>query len=85
MFEDVQDFATLNSLGTIKKITEKLPQEMQSDWVRFSYRVFKQSGKQARFPELAEFVKNETEEVGQLVAYLSSYHEKAIKTLYELA
>ena len=47
MLEDMQDFATLSSLGTIKKITEKLPEEMQRDWVRFSYRVFKQSGKQA--------------------------------------
>ena len=56
MLEDVQDFATLNSLGTIKKITEKLPEEMQRYWFRFSLRVFKQSGKQAMFSELVEFV-----------------------------
>ena len=43
MLENIQDFATLNSLGTINKITEKLPEEMQMDRVRFSYRVFKQS------------------------------------------
>jgi len=31
MLEDIQDSATLNSLGTIRKITEKLPDEMQKD------------------------------------------------------
>ena len=37
MLVDIQEFATLNSLGTIQKITEKLPEQMQHDWVKWSY------------------------------------------------
>ena len=66
MLEDIQDFATLNSLGTIRKITEKFTEEMQKDWVRFSFRIFKQTGKQARFPELVEFMQGEAEEANSL-------------------
>ena len=66
MLEDIQDFATLNSLGTIRKITEKFTEEMQKDWVRFSFRIFKQTGKQACFPELVEFMQGEAEEANSL-------------------
>ena len=39
---------------------------MQKNWVRFSFRIFKQTGKQARFPELVEFVQGEAEEANSL-------------------
>ena len=66
LLEDIQDFATLNSLSTIIKITEKFTEEMHKDWVRFSFRIFKQTGKQARFPELVEIVQGEAEEANSL-------------------
>ena len=63
MLVDIQEFATLNSLGTIQKITEKLPEQMQRDWVKWSYQTFCNYGKQAKFPELVEFVRRESDEV----------------------
>ena len=49
MLKDVQDFATLNSLGTIRRIIEKLPEQTQKDWAKWSYQEFKATGRQARF------------------------------------
>ena len=66
MLVDIQEFATLNSLGTIQKITEKLPEQMQRDWVKWSYQTFCNYGKQAKFPELVEFVRRESDEVNSL-------------------
>ena len=37
MLQNIREFATLNSLGTIQKITEKLPDDMQRDWVKWSF------------------------------------------------
>ena len=41
MLRDVQDSATLNSLGTIRRIIEKLPEQTQKDWAKWSYHEFK--------------------------------------------
>ena len=49
MLVDIQDFATLNSLGTIRRLIDKLPDQMQVDWAKWSYRVFKETGQQAKF------------------------------------
>ena len=56
MLRDVQDFATLNSLGTIQRIIEKLPEQTQKDWAKWSYHEFKTTGRQARFEELVRYV-----------------------------
>ena len=40
MLQDVQDFVTLNSLGTIRRIIKKLPEQTQKDWVKWSYQEF---------------------------------------------
>ena len=34
IMEDIEDFATLNSFGTIQRITDKFPEEMQREWRR---------------------------------------------------
>ena len=64
--KDIGDFATLNSLGTIRRITEKFPEQMQRDWVNWSYKHFKQAGSQAKFPELVEFVREQSDEANSL-------------------
>ena len=66
MLQDIQEFATLNSLGTIRRITEKLSEQMQVDWVKWSYQLFKQTGVQAKFSELVMFVRNEADEANSL-------------------
>ena len=66
MLKDIDDFATLNSLGTIRRITEKFPEQMQRDWVSWSYKHFKQADSQAKFPELVEFVREQSDEANSL-------------------
>ena len=34
MLQNIREFATLSLLGTIQKITKKLPVDMQRDWVK---------------------------------------------------
>ena len=64
--EDMGDFATLNSLGAIRTLMDKFPEEMQRDWIKWSRKVLKETGKQAKFSELVDFVKNEADEVNSL-------------------
>ena len=66
MLRDIGEFATLNSFGTIQKLTDKFPEEMKRDWVKWSFNVLKKSGKQAKFEELVEFVRHESEEANSL-------------------
>ena len=66
MLHDMGDFATLNSLGTMKRLMEKFPEEMQKDWIKWSFKVLKETGKQAKFSELMDFVKNKADEVNSL-------------------
>ena len=62
MLRNVPSFATLNSLGTIRRIIEKVPEQTQKDWAEWSYQEFKTTGRQAKFEELARFVQNEAGE-----------------------
>ena len=66
MLKDIGKFATLNSFGTIQKLTYKFPEEMKRDWVKWSFNVLKKSGKQAKFEELVEFVRHESEKANFL-------------------
>ena len=66
MLRDVQDTANLNSLGTIRRIIEKLPEQTQKDWAKWSYHEFKTTGRQARFEELVRFVQDEAAEANSL-------------------
>ena len=66
MLRDVQGFATLNSLGTIRRIIEKLPEQTQKDWAKWSYHEFKTTGRQARFEELVRFVQDEAAKANSL-------------------
>ena len=53
MLSDIQDFATLNYLETIRRITETFPEQMQIDRVKWSYQLsFRKTGVQAKFPQL---------------------------------
>ena len=63
---DIKDFATLNSLGTIRRIMEKLPEQMQKDWVSWVFKHFKSTGSQAKFPELVQFVCDVSDEANSL-------------------
>ena len=66
MLRDMGDFATLNSLGTMKRLMEKFPEEMQKDWIKWSFKVLQETGKQAKFSELVNFVRNEADKVNSL-------------------
>ena len=66
MLRDKQDFATLNSLGTIQRIIEKLYEQTQKEWAKWSYQEFKMAGRQARFEELVRFVQDEAAEANSL-------------------
>ena len=66
VMQDIGDFATLNSFGTIQRITEKFSEEMQREWVRWAFRVLKDTGAQAKFRELVEFVRHEADEANSL-------------------
>ena len=66
MLSDIQDFATLNSLGIIRRITKKFPEQMKMDWVKWSYQSFRKTGVQAKFPELVAFVRNASDEANSL-------------------
>ena len=66
MLIDIKDFATLNSLGTIRRIMEKLPEQMQKDWVSWVFKHFKSTGSQAKFPELVQFVRDVSDEANSL-------------------
>ena len=56
MLRDMGDFATLNSLGTMKRLMGKFSEEMQKDWIKWSFKVLKETGKQAKLSELVDFV-----------------------------
>jgi len=66
IMEDIGDFATLNFFGTIQRITDKFSEEMQREWVRWAFGVLKETGQQAKFRELVEFVRHESEEANSL-------------------
>ena len=63
---EIQEFATLNSLGTLERLLEKLPGELRTEWVKYSYRYQKHTGRHAKFPEFVNFVREEAEEANSL-------------------
>ena len=81
MLEDIQEIATLNLLGTIPRIVEEFPRRMQRDWVRWSFETFKNSGNQAKFPELVQFVRNESDKAKSL--YGRALFNTGLKSLPE--
>ena len=68
MLQNIREFATLNFVGTIQNITEKLPDDVQRDRVKWSFRVLQDIGYQAKLPELVRFIRNEADEVNSLYA-----------------
>ena len=66
MLQEVREFATLNSLGTLQRLLEKFPEEMHKEWVKYSFIFQKQNKRHAKFPELVQFVRDQSEEVNSL-------------------
>ena len=66
LLQDLGDFASLNSLGTTQRLTEKLSAETRKGWKKWAFEFLKQNGYQAKFAELVQFVKNEAQEVNSL-------------------
>ena len=66
LLQDLGNFASPNSLGTIQRLTEKLSAETRKGWIKWAFEFLKQKGYQAKFAELVQFVKNEAEEVNSL-------------------
>ena len=49
---------------------EKLPEQMQKDWVSWAFKHFKSTGSQAKFPELVQFVRDVSDEANSLYGKL---------------
>ena len=63
---EIQKFPTLNSLVTLQRLLEKFPGEVRTEWVKYSCRYQKHTGRHAKFPEFVNFVREEAEEANSL-------------------
>ena len=66
IMEDIGEFAALNFFGTIQHITNKFPEEMQREWVRWAFSVLEDTGQQTKSKDLVEFVRHETDKANSL-------------------
>ena len=60
MMKEMGDFSSLSSFSTIKKILDKLPEKVQEEWVKWAFIIQKQCGRHAKFPDLVEFIREQT-------------------------
>ena len=60
MMKEMGDFSSLSSFSTIKKILYKLPEKVQEEWVKWAFIIQKQCGRHAKFPDLVEFIREQT-------------------------
>ena len=66
MLDEIGEFATLNSIGTMQISIDKLPEDMRRSWVRWSFDVLKKTSQQAIFEHFVEFFHCASEEVNSL-------------------
>ena len=60
MMKEMGDFSSLSSFSTIKKILNKLSEKVQEEWVKWAFIIQKQCGRHAKFPDLVEFIREQT-------------------------
>ena len=59
--EEIEHFTSLNSLGTLKGIVEKLPEKLQDDWLQWSFSIIEETKKEVTFRDLAAFIRQEAD------------------------
>ena len=59
--EGIEHFTSLNSLGTLKGIVEKLPEKLQDDWLQWSFSIIEETKKEVTFRDLAAFTRREAD------------------------
>ena len=59
--EELKEFASLNSLTTLKDILSKLPSRFRYDWTEKAYQLRERTGREAGFHKLIEFIVHKSE------------------------
>ena len=59
--EGIKTFSSLNSLGTLRKIIDKLPDKSQEDWAEWSFSFTQETNREVTFRDLALFVRREAD------------------------
>ena len=59
--EGIEHFTSLNSLGMLKGIVEKLPEKLPDDWLQWSFSIIEETKKEVTFRDLAAFIRREAD------------------------
>ena len=57
--DGIESYSSLNSLGTLQKVVEKLPDRMQEKWVECSFNLTEETKREVTFRDLVRFVQRE--------------------------
>ena len=68
--QEFGEFASLNSLTTLKEIISKLPLKFRYDWTERAFQVRETTGRKASFRELVEFVAYKSEVMNSMYGKL---------------
>ena len=59
--EGIESFSSLNSLGTLHRIVQKLPEKIQDKWIDWSFALNDEMKREVTFRDLVMFVRREAE------------------------
>ena len=59
--EGIDSFTSLNSLGTLRRMVDKLPDKLQEDWLKLSFSITEEARREVVFRDLAQFVNRQAE------------------------
>ena len=59
--EGIEAFSSLNSLGTLRRIVDKLPDKTREDWAEWSFSFTRETKQELTFRDLALFVRREAD------------------------
>ena len=60
-FEEIEIFTSVNSLGTLRRIVDKLPHKIRKDWADWSFSFTRETKREMTFRDLALFVRREAD------------------------
>ena len=59
--EGIEAFSSLNSLGTLRRIVDKLPDKTREDWAKWSFSFTRETKREVTFRDLALFVRRKAD------------------------
>ena len=59
--QGIETFSSLNSLGTLRRIVDKLPDKIREDWAEWSFSFTQETKREVTFRDLALFVRREAD------------------------